>query len=147
MEFVRRFVRRMVYRNPGVYHNPLMHPFLLITAATGIAFVFFGHTEPVQASVLYQLTLAHLPDISASIWGVVAMLLFVTHLVAVQVRKPWLGAIVTWTGFGLWLYATLLFALYGFWLQFFTGGIPNLFFWTWYLLFVKTYHETHEESP
>lgn len=141
---MKRFWDRLIYRAPGEPHNPLMYPFLLITLGMGIAFVFFPDTAPVQASVLYQLTIGHLPDASTSIWGVVAMVLALTHLIAIQVRKAWLGSIVTMTGVLLWLYASFIFGIYGYWLQFFTAGIPSLFFWCWYYFFVKKYHR--EES-
>jgi hypothetical protein len=135
----------MLYERPGKLHNPLMHPFLLITAVMGISFVFFHGTGPVEASVLYQLTIGHLPDISASIWGVLALLLTVSHLIAIQVRKRWFGISVTWLGVLLWLYATLLYGLYGFWLQVFTAGVPNLFFWIWYSMYVRDYHDIHDD--
>lgn len=142
---MKRFFNRIVYSTPGVYHNPLMHPFLLITAVTGIAFVFFHGTLPVQSSILYQLTVGHLPDYSASIWGIIALLVAAAHVVAIQIRERWLGVLVTWTGTLLWLYAVILFALFGFWLQVFTGGIPNLLFWIWYSLYVRDYHDRKRE--
>lgn len=137
---MKKFVDRLIYRAPGELHNPLMYPFLLITLAMGISFVFFSGTDPVQASVLYQLTIGHLPDASTSIWGVVAMSVAVVHLIAIQVRRAWLGSLVTMAGVLLWLYATLIFGIYGYWLQFFTAALPSLFFWVWYYFFVKEYH-------
>jgi hypothetical protein len=144
---VKRFFARMLFRTTGEFHNPLMHPFLLITATMGVSFVFFHGTLPVESSVLFQLTIGHLPDISASIWGVGALALSVIHLVAIQVRVPWLGKLTTMTGVLLWLYATILYGLFGFWLQVLTSGIPNLWFWVWYYFFVETYHEDKVKSP
>lgn len=144
---MKQFFNRIIYSTPGVHHNPLMHPFLLITAVMGFSFVFFHGTIPVGSSILYQLTIAHLPNYSASVWGVIALTVAVSHLIAIQVRKRWFGTTVTWTGVLLWLYATLLYALYGYWMQVFTGGIPNLFFWIWYSMYVKDYHERNLPKP
>lgn len=142
---MKRFFRNLVYERPGKFHNPLMHPFLLITAVMGLSFVFFHGTGPVEASVLYQLTVGHLPDVAVSIWGVIALVLTLAHIVAIQVRKRWLGSIVTWTGTLLWLYATILYALFGFWLQVFTAGVPSLFFWIWYSIYVTDYHDVEDK--
>lgn len=109
--------------------------------------MFFPHTAPVQASVLYHLTLAHAPDFAISAWGVIAMLVPVMAVVGLVVRKKWLGDLTTWLGFGMWVFAAIIFALYGFWLQVFTAGLLNVWFWSWYWMMVRDYYNNNEQAP
>lgn len=136
-----KYVSRLYYLRPGEPHNPLMWPFLIITIALGIAFTFFTGTEPVQASVLYKLTIAHLPDVTASVWGIAALCVSGLQIASNMLRKQWLGRFQTWAGTLLWLYAVMLYGIYGFWLQLFTSGLPNLVFWIWYFFYVRRYYD------
>lgn len=138
---------RLRYKTPGIHLNPLIYPFLVYSFATGLAFVFFEDSAPVQASVLFQLTLAHAPDLAISVWGVLAMVVPVLVVVGLVVRQKWLGDFTTWLGFAMWVYAAIIFALYGFWLQVFTAGFINVFFWAWYWFQVRYYYNSGEEAP
>lgn len=142
-----KIIHRFLYLTPGEKHNVLMWPFLLITAVLGIALTFFDESVSVQSSVLYKLTLAHAPDMVVSIWGVTALLLTIGIIIGIVARKALIGEITTWVGVLLWLYATLLYAAYGFWLQVFTAGVPSLIFWIWYFFYVRDYHNKHKPPP
>lgn len=144
---MKRAWRRITFRRPGVRLNPLIIPFLFYTFAVGVAFVMFPESSGVQASVLYHLTLGHLPDVAVSIWGVAAMLIPVMAVVGLLVRKKWLGDLTTWLGFALWLFATIIFGLYGYWLQVFSTGTLNLCFWIWYWWEVRDYYNNNEPPP
>lgn len=140
-------IDRLRYRRPGVALNPFILPFLFYTFVSGFSFVFFPHTAAVQASVLHQLTLAHAPDVAISIWGVIAMAVSIMAVVGLLVRHRWMGEVTTWAGFGLWSFSVIIFAVYGFWLQVFTAGFINLFFWIWYWFMVRQYYNNHEPAP
>jgi len=138
---------RLLYRQPGMYLNPFVYPFLLYTFVSGIAFVFFEDTGPVKASVLFQLTIAHAPDLAVSLWGLFAIMVPVMVVIGLVLRLRWWGEITTWLGFGLWVFATIIFALYGFWLQVLTVGMLNLSFWVWYWFMVREHYNNEEIDP
>lgn len=145
---MRKYLLRFVYRDTEEkeFHNILMHPFFLITAAYGIALVFFPGTAPVQATVLYTLTTTHLPDVTVSIWGLAAVAITVVNIIGIFVRNRFLGRGVALGGISLWIYAFFLYAFYGFFLQVFIVAIPNTLFWFWYYYTIGKYHDREHHS-
>lgn len=135
---------RFRYVSEGVPQNPLMYLFFLITAAYGVAFTFFQHTEAVTGTILYQLTLANLGPHVLSLWGVVAILVIAGTLVGIYVRKTWLGQAVSMGGFLLWVYSLFLYGLNGFILQVFGLAIPNMLFWAWWYFIIQGYHRQYD---
>lgn len=116
----------------GDYLNPLMHLFLLITLVFGIAFVFFGDTTSVQASVLYM---------NSAEWfgwnqfGLSCLAAMVAHTASFMLRGKWnLYLLPTAMAFGFfaWLYASIIYLDGGFFFQFAVACFPNLLFWVWY---------------
>lgn len=143
-----KYLLRLMYRDveEKELHNPLMHPFLLLTAAYGVALVFFANTAPVQATVLYVLTIAELPDAVVSIWGIVALIVTVLNIIGVMVRVRWLSRSVALGGVALWIYAFFLYALNGYILQLFIAAVPNMIFWFWYYYTIGKYHDREYHS-
>lgn len=141
--------KRITYRTPEEFHNFLMHPFLLITAAYGVGLTFFAHSEPVRQTILFKLTItsAFVPDIFTSIWGIAALVVTVLTFVGIIVRNRWLGKGVAMGGFMLWLYAFITYALAGFWLQVFIAAVPNLLFWAWFYMSIADFHRNNLEKP
>lgn len=120
----------------GELLNPFLHVFLFILAAFSVAFLFFGHTESVQAVVLYQETV-DIGNIFVNVWATIGLLVIILHTVAFWVRGP-AGArmlsICVFGGFYLWLWASVIYISAGFLFQFIVVCIPHLYFWSWYAL-------------
>lgn len=123
--------------------NPLMYLFFLETLAWGVAFTFFRESYTVTEAVLYTQTLATFGATAASVWGIAAIAVVVLSLVGICYRKRWLGEMVTLGGFSVWSYATFLYVIDGFLLQFFAIALPNLLFWVWWFLRVKAYNRRY----
>lgn len=131
---------KILEERPGTRQDFILWPLLLSNLAEAIAFMFFTHTTAVQTSVLYSLTVAHLSNTIVSVWGAVALVVVIGAFVGMYARKKWLGLAVTQAGAALWLYATILYMMHGFWLQVFFAGIPQLMFWVWWYVKVRNYH-------
>lgn len=146
---MKKYFHRLIYRTENKKHNFLMHPFLLMTASYGVALTFFQHTAPVQQSILYTLTVTSgvIPHNALSVWGIVALVVTVFNFVGIMVRNKALGTAVSMGGFMLWVYAFMVYAMYGYWLQVFFAAIPNLMFWGWYYITINRFHDSESDLP
>lgn len=125
---------RLTKCDSGLYLNPLMHVFMFVLLVFTIAYLFFDHTETVEASVLYQQT-DMVGGVAVNSWGAVGALAIVLHSLGMLIRGKWgmkmLRAAI-FAGFYVWLWAAVVYLQDHFWFQFFAAGVPNLAFWTWY---------------
>lgn len=117
-----------------LYLNPLMHVFMFILLVFTVSYLFYGDTEAVEASVLYQQT-NMVGDVAVNSWGAVGALAIVLHTLGMLIRGKWgmkmlRGAI--FAGFYVWLWAAVVYLEDHYWFQFFAAAVPNLFFWGWY---------------
>lgn len=126
---MRKYARRFIYRNTDGERFPLyLYLMMAYTLSMGVAFVFFGNTTSVQASVLYNLTtdIALVPAVS--LWGVAAIaavgLTAFNLLARYRPISSW-GPIL---GYLVWVYAAVVYLTHGFWLQFIAAFIW-LCFW------------------
>lgn len=138
---------RLVYSSPGKFQNFLMLPFLIYTAAYGVAFVFFAHTATVQVNTIFKLTEMYMPGMSVGIFG--ALLLFVTigNVIGMIIRKGWLGNLVSMLGFLCWTYAAIILGLHHFWLQIIILALPHMMFWGWYYYTINVWHRIGSDKP
>lgn len=118
----------------GLYLNPLMHVFMFILLAFTVAFLFFGETDSVQASVLYQQTVM-IDDIAVNAWAAAGALAIFLHTAGMLFRGKWgikMLKFAIFAGFYVWLWAAVVYLQDGYWFQFFANALPNIAFWTWY---------------
>lgn len=118
----------------GELLNPLMHVFIFVQLVFGSAFLFFGDTNTVQSSVLYQQTLSWGPG-TVNMWGLIGFLVPILHLFGVVIRGKFgiqLMRLALAGGFFIWLWAVVLYVQDDFWFQLLAGAVPNLSFWIWY---------------
>ena len=77
------------------------------------SFVFFGSTQTVQATLLYQIGAL----IGVQAWGVVALIAAVACLYGLIRKNAWFVNIGSFALFISWLFAVIAYALSGLWLQ------------------------------
>lgn len=110
-----------------------MHVFLFITFVFAIAFLFFGYTDTVQASVLYSQTISI--DNAINLWAIVGLVAVAANYIGLIIRNRFGMALmqVSWiSGFYMWLWASVIYIQGAFFLQFFAAALPLLIFWMWY---------------
>ncbi len=109
------------------------------TLAPGIGFAFFGTSNSVSSSVLFQLT-AIIGEGLIPAWGFVciaAVILGVAHLL---IRKKWLGSVGSMVGFLAWTYAFTFYAIGGYWIQGITAAIWMVF-WAVHHIRINRYYQ------
>lgn len=139
---------RLTKCDSGRTLNPLMHVFLLITLVTSVAFLFFGHTEPVMTSVLYTNTVG-IGQIAVNHFGVIGITTIALHVIGLLIRGRYgiqLMRFAMFGGFYIWLLACIIYIESGFLFQLLIGGIPNLLFWAWYAWQWRRRY-THQNQP
>lgn len=141
-EKLKKFWYNLTNISEGKKQNPLMYIFFLETFAYGFAFTFFPDAITVTGTILYQLTAFTFGAAVLSWWGLLAMAVVIGSLVGIYFRKAWLGQTVSIGGFMCWLYALILYATNGFWLQVVAVAATNLLFWAWWYFLIKRYHRT-----
>lgn len=122
--------------NSGASLNKLMHPFLFITLALSIGFLFFGHTQSVQAFSLYLLSL-NIDGSFVTTWGLIGLISMILHTLGFLIRGKYgvmMMMLSLFGGFYLWTYAIIIFAAAGYILQILVVAGPNLYFWGWYAI-------------
>lgn len=129
---------RLTYLDNGVPYNPLIHLFFFQTLAMGVAYVFFGGTETVMASVLFYESVKTIGGLSVSLWGVCALVLTLANTLAIYLRRG--VELTAFAGFLLWLYAFIIYFAGAFYFQVIAGAIVNLIFWMWFYLRVRKYN-------
>lgn len=107
---------------------PLVFMFLLTSFAYGIGFALFGSTEAVGASSLFKAMTAVGEGIP-ELWGIVAIAVVVAFLLGVALNKKAVSSSASFTGFILWLFATIIYGLEANWLTMVSVGLTSLGFW------------------
>lgn len=136
-----RFIRRFLYRQPGEMFNVLMWPFLLQTLVTGVAFIAFGWTNSVKASILYTITTVHFGIFLTSVWGILAVVAIILTLINLYYRYQPAGSVSGTLGIMLWMYALILYLLTGYYYQAVLTIVP-LYFWIWHSVRITRYYNT-----
>lgn len=134
------FLRSYTHITEDERQNPLQYLFFIITFCYGFAFLFFTGSDPVTATVIYQLSTATFGAIALKVWGFFGLFATIGSMVGIVVRKTWLGNSVSMAGFLIWLYSAILYASGGFWLQAIVLGVVQMLFWAWWYLLVNGYH-------
>lgn len=120
--------------NSGLTLNPLMHVFIFLTLAFSVAFLFFGDTTSVSASILYIETIG-VTQSALNLWAIIGIATVTSHLTGLLIRGKigdFLMRITWFGGFYMWLWAAVIYIGAGFWFQLIVAAVPNLLFWTWY---------------
>lgn len=124
------------YREEQRIH-PAVHIFLAITLLAGIWFTFFGYTDAVQVSLLWQATNTSLTPWVMNLWGSAALLVTGLNTYGITQRKPRIHNAAAMGGFALWLYAAVMYLSGAFWFHLTVMALPNLAFWTYYYVATK----------
>lgn len=136
---MKRYIRRLVWRDNDVLINPLSHIFFLITLVMGLAFGAFPDFFHVETTVLFVQTLVSFPDLIANIWGWAMLAVSIANVILLMTRWRF-GQCVAMAGFMGWLYAALVYILAGYWFGLLAVAIPNLLFWVYYFMSISEYH-------
>ena len=127
------YIKRLVYidAEETTKINPLVWPFFVAIIVYGLGFTFFGAFDWVSSSSLWQsFDGAHhwLP----AVWGFFALTSGLSALAMVLWRKASLGSIAAMSGFLVWSFALIMYALNGYLLVSVTVAAANLYFWAYY---------------
>lgn len=135
-----KYVRRLVYINDKEtkFINPLIYPFLLGTLIYGIGFAFLGDWSGVASSSLYQAMLSMHSSIPVA-WGIGASMASGFAIILLLRRRGWWGGIASITGWMVWLFAAIVYAMEGYWLVFLTVALVYGYFWVYYYLSIKDF--------
>jgi hypothetical protein len=114
-----------------------VHLFLMVTLVAGIWFAFFGWTDIVQASLLWQATNVNLASGVMNVWGYAALAVTALNTYAIGWAKRRLHNAAAMGGFLLWLYAAVLYVTGGYFFHLTVVGIPNMLFWAYYYVATK----------
>ena len=142
-----KVLQRLFIGTPESPINPMVHMWFFVTLSAGIAFLFFGHTDAVQSSILWQVTNANLSSHVLNLWGLVAIIVTAVNTWAVYARNLPVGITNILVGVMLWLYAVILYAIGGFWFHVFVIGLPNLAFWSYYYMYMQDFKRIMRDSP
>lgn len=112
----KKYWHRLRYRSEGNPFPTWLYLTFLLTFANGIAFTFFGHTQTVQASVLFQLTAVYGHGF-VSAWGIVAVAAVVMSTINLLFRYRPVSGAGPWLGYVAWLFAAWVYLTHGYWLQ------------------------------
>jgi len=120
-----------VKREP--YH-PLAYAFIYFAFMTGGLFVLMSLRNDHSGITMYQVTYEAIGDIGTFLWGVLSMLSAVGVLVYYYTQKLWIALTSSLLGVSLWLFLMCLYALYGYVDGIFAAVIPNVWFWSWFVI-------------
>jgi CHASE2 domain-containing sensor protein len=136
-----KYVSRLIYvdKSHNEKVNPLAYPFLIATLLYGVGFFGLGFWQGVALSSLFQ-SLFDLNSILPQVWGILALTASFSAFVTIFTRKTkWWSGIASMTGVLVWLFAGIVYGMYGYWIVLITVAVPNLFFWVWYYFRVRSY--------
>lgn len=123
---------------------PLSYVFMIGTFVYGLGFVTAQWWLPAQKSSLYA-ALLEIDNSTPIIWGVIAMLATITMVVSDVVKNRSLARSLCNAGLTLgilvWIFATIVYMMNGFWLTAFTVSIEYLAFWCWVYFMNFVYRE------
>lgn len=133
--------KRLVYIDAGqeIRITELFYPFLFSTFFYGLGFSLFGWWSGVNQSSLF-ICMNAIHAWVPIVWGVGAAVAVILAVILLVGRKwPFLGQYASMFGFLVWLFASWVYILNGFWLVLLTVALPNAFFWLYYYVAVKWY--------
>lgn len=133
-----KYLRRLVYVDDKEQKliNPLIYPFLFGTLIYGIGFAFLGDWSGVASSSLFQAMYEMHPYVPVA-WGYGGTLASGFAIVLLLKRDGWWGGIASISGWMVWLFAAIVYALEGYWLVFLTVALVYGYFWVYYYLSIK----------
>ena len=109
--------------------NSLIYAFFMGNFIYGLGFSIMGWWDGVNQSSLFQ-SMHHVDPWLPRVWGTVLVAAVVLSVVPLHGKAlKQVGSTVATLA---WLYATLVYALTGYWLVFFSVGLLYLTFWVFY---------------
>ncbi len=117
-----------------------MHMFIIINLLVGLMYTIGSHIDVVTNAVLFTTFDSVVPaNLAAVVWGSVLLIVFIGHVVNMQLRKGAIGGVTALTGFMAWLYAVGIYATIPTPFPMLALCGPQLFFWTWYYFDTRAY--------
>lgn len=109
--------------------HTLIYAFLMGNLVYGLGFLVAGRWSGVNSSSLYR-SMYEVETWLPAIWG--AVLVAAVLSCVVSLRSKVTRGFGSASGMLCWLYATLVYALTGYWLVVFSVGLLYLTFWVFY---------------
>lgn len=134
-----RYLRRLWMKTDTEPFSPFLHVFILKTLIIGIMFTFYGATDNIHGTTLFQLTNDYLPNYAGNLWGIALLVVCVGHILELEFRGAGFGAPTAMFGFLCWGYAACIYILNNnyFGLVAITG--TSLFYFGWYYISAVDY--------
>lgn len=147
---MRKYLRRLYMKTETEPFNPFLHVFMLKTLIIGVMFTFYGASDNVHGTVLFELTNEYLPNYAGNLWGISLLIVCFGHVLELLFRGAGFGAPVAMFGFMCWAYAAAIYILNDnlFGLVAITG--TSLFYFGWYYVSAVDYRRklrNHEIPP
>lgn len=134
-----KYLRRLIFLDEfeETPINPLIYPFLFGTFIYGIGFSTLNGWSGVASSSLFQAMYAMSPAVPI-VWGAVAVMASGFAITLLLRRSGWWGGIASLSGWMVWLFAAIVYAMEGYWLVLLTVAMVYGYFWVDYYLTIKT---------
>lgn len=118
---------------------------MLTTTAWIVGIALFSTTGVVAESGVF-VALNDASPFARELWGVIGLGVVIGNLITVIFRKPWLSKVVAFTGFALWVFASIALVLNFDWFMLLVAGLPHLMFWVWYYLETLRYEQLYHKT-